>query len=113
MKLPAILAEITFLTPEQGGRSSGIGGGWYRPHLVVLGDGPETVPTRRGADDEYLGVVFDQISDVYTPGEPALYLLVLLYFPEVNYEALVIGAKFAVREGAKSVAYGTVILRED
>lgn len=93
---PRVEAEVTFLAPEDGGRHR-MPEAWgsYMPHLTV-GDG------------EHLGVRF-------VSGPPALhdvashYVLELMYWPKVCYEALQPGTTFAVREGNRVVATGSVL----
>jgi len=98
---PSILAEVTFLPTSQGGRQIlpplqpwGVGG-WYMPHVVVDGA------------SEYLGVRFvDGPKPEFEM--PSEYRLVLMYHPNVDYSALVLGVRFTIREGNKVVATGRV-----
>jgi translation elongation factor EF-Tu-like GTPase len=107
-----IEAEITFLPESEGGRIMPPGilsGGIYRPHLVV-GD-----PNQRRAIVEgneirelYLGVAFLSESENIEPGKSFLAELALIYYPNPIYDALVPGATFTIREGARIVGYGCV-----
>lgn len=99
-----VIAELTFLPKEEGGRSSlpllpwtAKGYGGYMPHLVV----------ENGT--EYLGVRFvGGPQPVF--GVPAVYDLVLMY-PGVDYSPLVPGVIVTVREGGRVVARGQVLER--
>jgi translation elongation factor EF-Tu-like GTPase len=94
--VPRVEAEVTFLTPEEGGRRS-LPGAWghYMPHLVT-------------DDGEYLGVRF-VAGPLPSPGVPDRFVLELMYHPEVCYERLRPGVPFAVREGGKVVGVGRVL----
>ena len=66
------------------------------PHVVVEGD------------SEYLGVRFlDGPAPV--AGIPARFVLELMYYPSVKYDALTIGKSFQIREGGRVVAVGKVL----
>jgi len=98
-----ILAEITFLPLEEGGRlfppePPWGAGRWYMPHAVVEGS------------TEYLGVRFLDGSRV-PAGKPGRFVLSLMYFPRVDYSALQPGARFTLREGGQVVAMGQVLER--
>jgi hypothetical protein len=111
--LPVIVAEITFLRPEEGGRSLPPGPSFppsYRAHLVAEPRVPG--PSECGADDDlYLGVVFLRGPSRYVAGRPGRFVLACVY-PEVSYDALQPGAAFAVREGPHTVGFGRVVSRE-
>jgi hypothetical protein len=99
-----IIAELTFLTPKDGGRSIpppqppwGADGRWYRPHAVVEGQ------------SEYLGVRFVG-GPAVRPGELGQFKLELMY-PEVDYSALQPGVAITIREGGRVVARGRVLQR--
>ena len=96
-----IEAEITFLSEEQGGRHQPPvlnTPSLYRPHLVV-GDG------------DYLGVMFLSAPEFVRASATFTAILALVYYPQVDYSALVPGAEFTVREGSQSVGHGRVIKR--
>ncbi len=67
----------------------------YRPHLRV-GDG------------EYLGIEVVRASEGIAKGR-AQAIVRLLYWPQVNYDALSPGAAFDVLEGPNVVGHGRVI----
>ena len=67
----------------------------YRPHLRV-GDG------------EYLGIEVVRATDGAANGS-ANAIVRLLYWPQVNYDALLPGASFEVLEGPNVVGHGRVI----
>lgn len=99
MSRPAIVAEVTFLRPEEGGRQAPPSVG-YRPHVVVETGGV--------AESDYLGVWFARVPGDPVLGEQGEYELVLVY-PEADYTALQAGAEFTVREGPHIVGYGRAI----
>ena len=68
----------------------------YRPHFVVAGG-------------EWLGVTATQCPVPIAPGEEADVEFALLYHPQVDYSPLCVGAEFAVHEGSRVVATGTVL----
>jgi hypothetical protein len=131
---PRIECEVTFLTQEEGGRSSAnpplLSENFYRPHLVV-GD-----PSQRQAkitgrmmpveyadgtrgehwtdkyiDEEMLGVAFESGPDNPQVGKPLIVTLLLMYWPYPGYEKLQPAATFTVREGSKIVGFGRVLRR--
>ncbi len=106
--MESILAEVTFLSPAEGGRRTLPGPPWLRPghsgyipHLVI--EGP------RGAESDDLPVRFREGADP-SYGRPATFQLELMY-PEVNYSLVVPGARFSLREGRQVVATGRVLDR--
>jgi len=100
-----VIAELTFLSRSEGGRrippdpnsppEKGIG---YLPHIVVDGT------------TDYLGVRFERGPEKIVCGEKAVFELALFY-PAVDYSALVPGARITVREGHRVVARGCVLER--
>src|SRR5687768_10688366 len=111
---PTVKASVTFLTREEGGRSTpAIGSETYRPHVVV-GDPAQRVAITsndgRTIVEEYLGVRFTGADNyILIPGRPHDVSLELCYFPSVDYTALKAGAEFTIREGGQIVGYGHVI----
>ncbi|MCA8955625.1 MAG: hypothetical protein KDC87_06100 [Planctomycetes bacterium] len=98
--LPRIACRLTFLCPDDGGRERPVcDDPNYRPHLVVEGD-PEST---------FLGVQFTGEGTELVPGFDHLVHLVLAYWPDVDYRALVPGARFTVREGGRVVGSGVVV----
>ena len=104
---------MTFLPPSEGGRTTppvlASGTGTYRPHIVI-GD-----PTQRKAitvgneiTETYLGVVFQSGPENVRFGEPLEANALLMYYPNPEYDSVVPGATFTVREGARVVGYGQV-----
>ena len=80
------------------------------PH-VVLGD-----PNQREArisemtiKEHYLGVLVGDGPDEIPPGGSAEVTLKLMYWPEEEYEHLIPGATFTLREGPKIVGFGRVL----
>jgi hypothetical protein len=80
------------------------------PHVVVGDPGqrqarmPGMTPT-----EDYLGVLVTEGLDEIAPGATAEVTLRLMYWPGVNYEQLVTGATFTLREGARIIGFGHVL----
>jgi translation elongation factor EF-Tu-like GTPase len=86
-------ARITFLRPEEGGRSSSFSTG-YRPQFYYEGldyDAIQEYPER---------------AEVY-PGETVTVLLHFLH-PELLHTRLKLGDSFLIREGSVMVGHGVV-----
>ncbi len=116
MSEPALLVDIVFLAPQQGGRQSVpvLGTGAYRPHLVVQDRSVRRARMVGNAVDEhYLPVSFVNGPGQFNFGDAVKCVLRLDCFPEVQYEELTTGASFTVREGERIVAHGVVIERRD
>jgi hypothetical protein len=81
--------EITFLTPEEGGRNKPpwLDDQRYRPHLRDGPDGPAPASV------------------------PVCTTVRFLYEPAVDYSALKVGAAIEVLEGSRVVARGRVLRR--
>jgi translation elongation factor EF-Tu-like GTPase len=89
--------ELTFLTPEQGGRAQPASANSYRPHLRVP------------PDDTLLGVAFVGADTVFPVGRPLTAVATLVYAPAVSYAALQPGAPVEICEGARVVGHGRVV----
>jgi hypothetical protein len=89
--------EITFLTPDQGGRDSPLSLNGYRPHLRVP------------PDEMMLGVEFIGPDGAVPVGTPVSALAKPVYAPAVSYSALQPGAGIEVLEGSRVVGLGYVI----
>lgn len=99
-KYPYAEVFVEFLSSKAGGRSLPINldDHGYRPHLRVLNE------------DEYLGVEFIEGPDEpILPGQSTHASVRFIYWPDVNYEKLVIGAEFEILEGPTVVGKGKVI----
>ncbi len=95
--------ELTFLRPEEGGRSTPVylNVPGYRPHLRVPPDG------------EFLGVEFVTGPEgPAPPGEPIAATVRFLYENRVDYSPLVVGTAVEVMEGNRVVARGRVTGRK-
>ena len=112
MTKPRITAQITFLPASEGGREMlpiDFSGGQYRPHVVVGEPNQrKALVVNNVAQEEYLGVAFvggpaDIVAGQSFPAE-----LALIYWPNVSYESLVVGATFTLREGPHIIGFGTV-----
>ncbi len=113
-KWPHLQLEVTFLSTSEGGRDTpppqiGRAPGKYRPHIVI-GDPNQRKAIVVGNEirETYLGVIFVSGPDVVRVGEPIEAEAVLMYYPLPEHAAVVAGATFTVREGARIVAYGRV-----
>ena len=89
--------EVTFLTPDQGGRDSPLALNGYRPHLRVP------------PDDKMLGVEFVGSDKAVPVGTPVSALAKLVYASAVSYSALQPGAGIEILEGSRVVGRGRVI----
>ena len=85
------------------------------PHLAV-DDRSNRTPKRDAngvATEHYMGVLFElaqSLADTSTGS--GRYPLRLMYSPGVDYNSLVIGTTFTVREGGWIVGHGVVIQRD-
>ena len=109
-----IEAYVTFLSPSEGGRSQpAVDSKQYRPHIVI-GDprmrSPVPDSALWGAED-YLGVSFGGSGRTLQPGKLHHVRMIRLYEPKVNYDAVVPGATFTIREGGRIVGCGVVATR--
>jgi translation elongation factor EF-Tu-like GTPase len=94
--VPGAIVDVQFLDPRVGGREKTFVTAPYRPHFRV-GDG------------ELLGIqFFDGPDSPVRPGEVVAAKVRFMYFPSVNYDALIAGAQFEVREGSRIVGVGVV-----
>jgi hypothetical protein len=113
INLPLVEAEITFIPESEGGRGTTPGlvssTGSYRPHIVI-GD-----PNQRNAimignevHETYLGIIFHSGPERVEFNQPFTGEFYLLYYPHPDYESVVPGATFTIREGARIVGFGMV-----
>ncbi|HEY3266758.1 MAG TPA: hypothetical protein VGM37_07525 [Armatimonadota bacterium] len=109
--IPAVVADITFLSAAEAGRASLPTGEArnYRPHLVLHGCDPAEIKSGAG----YLGVWFRAGRFPGFPGVSARYTLACMYHPMVDYSGLKAGAAFWVYEGGTMVANGIVVERTE
>ena len=113
-ELARIDAEVIFIPAPEGGRMTpplliASSSGSYRPHIVV-GDAQQRQAITVGnvIQETYLGVAFLSGPEKVECGEPVLAELALIYYPHPEYDSLVPGATFTIREGSKIVGYGQV-----
>jgi hypothetical protein len=109
---PTIQALVTFRAATEGGRRTPPhNSSEYRPHIVV-GDPAQKLallgPDNRTVVEDYLGVCFDGDGSPLDFGRAHDLRLRLIYFPQVDYSALVPGATFTIREGGTIVGSGIV-----
>lgn len=69
----------------------------YCPHLVVANPG------------DWLAVRVVQCNAPVHPGQEAIVTFSLMYYPGIDYSALIPGATFEVREGSRVVGTGKVL----
>jgi hypothetical protein len=116
--LPFVVASVVFFSHERGGRKRMpcLGSCQYMPHIVVkcpAGEGQEAAVGDNDGTEEYLGVRFVRGPQDVCRDSQIECELELMYYPGVNYAAVVTGAEFSIREGAKVVGVGIVIRRFD
>lgn len=109
---PRIIASITFLTKDEGGRSQPVYANQdYRPHIVI-GDPNQRealVDENNRILEHYVGVCFGgNAGEELVPGITQSVSLTLTSHPNVDDSAVQPGATFTVREGGKIVGYGVV-----
>ena len=90
----------------------GLGFGQFMPHIVIQSTDVRIVKIVDGwCVDDYLGVRFAPIVEQLVPGRPFECEMELMYHPEVNYDAVLEGAPFTLREGGMFIGYGVVLKR--
>jgi len=115
---PRIIAEIIMLPQADGGRSRGINidnNARYMPHLVVDDRSNRTAKTEVNGvlTEHYMGVLFEPAQSSTDPlSGSGRYPLRLMYHPNVDYNSLLAGTTFTVREGGRIVGHGIVIQRD-
>ena len=90
---------IVFQPSTEGGRTTMpfLKGGGYRPHLIVP------------PSEEMLGIEFiDGPEQMIAPDQP-ISAIARLAYQGISYTSLCPGAKFQIREGARTVGHGCVI----
>jgi len=104
---PIVEAEITFRTPEEGGRSNPMDlsdpNVRYRPHLILN----ESTNPEYLSNTERLGVEFPLQCGDFRPGVPVILRFQPLY-EGIDYSGLKPGARFGLLEGPRLVAIGHV-----
>lgn len=119
LELPVVDCEIIFLSEQEGGRKlfgkRMLFDYQYRPHLVVgdINQRKAILDECNFSMEEYLGVAFFDGPKIIEPGVAIKTSMVLVYFPNVNYEKLIPNATFTIREGAKVVGFGNGITRRE
>lgn len=110
-KYPAVKAKLNVLAKADGGRDAIPDGPCYRPHIVI-GDPDQRIATS-GPDgrsnENYLGICFNGDGSFLSTGKTHEVYFSLVYFPRVDYSAIVKGATFTLREGGTIVAFGEII----
>jgi translation elongation factor EF-Tu-like GTPase len=106
-----IIADVVFVSSEQGGRKvpvTSLKSGQYRPHLHL-----ETLcedqwkPTEITEQSTLFGVQFLEGPEVAEDSE--LYRVSLRLPYNIDYSPLVKGRTFTIREGLQAVGFGIVI----
>lgn len=114
-RVPALTAEIVFLTPEEGGRSTPpMLDGSYMPHIVMQERRVrQAVLDSDGVSrEDYQGVRFIRCSSSVELGQSGTYCLELMYFPSHSYASVQPGGTFTLREGRTVVGHGVVLSRQ-
>jgi hypothetical protein len=115
-----IVADLVILSSDEGGRKTPLMSiayqGRYRPHLVLQPRGTREAKIgiregRKQVVDDYLPVSFWAGPDPIPVSQPSPITLLLDYGPDPVYHAVVPGAEFTIREGAKIIAHGKVLRR--
>ena len=111
---PRLIAEIVMLSSDDGGRSRGLDidtDSRYMPHLVVDDRSNRTAKTDENgvSTEHYMGVLFEPAQSITDPSTGSgCYPLRLMYHPRVDYNSLLVGTTFTVREGGRIVGHGIV-----
>ena len=113
-KRRCLTADITFLSEAEGGRPfvpDTTISAKYRPHIVLQPTDVRTaiMDADRVIREDYLAVQFESKLATRSDKRRAIYELSLLNYQTLNYSNITIGSSFTVREGAKIVAFGTVL----
>lgn len=88
----------------------------FMPHIVV-GDPSRREPLIDHAKvppeitEDYLGVAFWDGDSPLVPDRSLRITMALMYFPHVNYAAVVQGATFTIRVGPRIIGFGRVLQR--
>jgi hypothetical protein len=120
--LPHAKIELTFLSRNEGGRlvvpqAEFLKSLKYRPHIVI-GDPQEremreavleNIQVIHEGDGQYLGVAFSDVDRDPVENEKLQCEVAYMYFPNVTYRQAVKGARFTLREGARSVGFGEIL----
>jgi hypothetical protein len=111
-----IEADVIFRKESDGGRAippGVLGGLQYRPHIVI-GD-PNQREAIFGADrviaEEYLGIAFVSGPERIPLGQPIRVVMMLIYWPNLDYRRAVPDATFTLREGGRIVGQGRITKR--
>ena len=118
-----IEAEIIMFSSKDGGRKSLLPGSafksQYRPHIVIGDRNQRKAVTETDIHnmniltEKYQGVVFMDGPEVaWIPVNQKINVVLgLIYFPRLQYEDVVSGSIFTIREGEKIVGSGKIIKR--
>lgn len=82
----------------------------YMPH-IVLGDPSQRITVvgpNNSISEHYLGILISDTPDELAPGRSIEVAFQLMYWPEEQYEGVVPGATFTLREGPNIIGYGTI-----
>jgi len=107
MKFPMVQATLTLLPTLDRPRNTGSRG--YRPHIVIEPLTPDIATMRANVlTDRYQSVVFLDEYVSIAPGQTQEVLLGLWAYPDNQYENVIPGATFTLREGPHIAGYGTI-----
>lgn len=96
MRVPFVMAKVTFRPPSYGGRISMPEGDGYAPYF------------RSESMSEELAVRVYEVPSSAKFGVPYTVRLELTYYPRLSYGKLSIGERFFLTEGPKTVAEGLI-----
>ncbi len=104
--LYCIEAEVTFLPKSEGARTAvpQLTNCYYRPHIVI-GDPEQRRPIVSGnrIQEKYLSVCFLSGPPSAELGQKLMTEMALIYWPHPDYDAVIPGATFTIREGGTIV----------
>lgn len=105
--LPVIMAEITFLRTDEGGRRTMPTldiPARYMPHIVIQDrDVRQAIIGRDGVlREDYQGVAFLNGPPNFSLGDTGKFQLLLMNYPKALYADVQPGATFTIREGGEN-----------
>jgi hypothetical protein len=109
-------ASLTFLSPAESGRPHlhyQLSGLKYRPHIVIGNPDQRQAIIVEGNRlvESYCGVAFSSGPSKIEANQPYPVTMMLMYWPNEIYDAVVPGAGFTLREGPVIVAFGEITRR--
>ena len=115
MNEPRITVEITFLRADEGGRQTApkLPGHEFL-HVVIQDRSVRQAKTQGGEIQElYHPLRIVQAPTTYEVGQSARFVVTPMYYPHNQFPEFNPGVTFTCREGARIVAHGVVLSRDD